>query len=129
MRQFIKVSAELNQELQRVFNKSRMSIWKALAFVTRHEEATEIRNYALAHGGQYQEEDFIPNCRTYHQNGVMYQDFPGKVRVVIDTKDPQSPAIIYVNGKKEHEFTGVTINSWGNVLALAQERSNENVKL
>lgn len=127
MRQFIKVSNELNKELQLHFHRSRMSIWKALAFVTRHPEATAIREYALAHGGQYTEGDFIPNCVTRHENGIIYQEFPGKVKIIINTKD--SSVNMVVNSVLEQEFQNVDMKGWSNILAIAQERSAREVNL
>lgn len=127
MRQFIKVSNELNKELQLHFKRSRMSIWKALAFVTRHPEATAIREYALAHGGQYTEEDFIPNCETRHENGIIYQEFPGKVKLIINTRD--SSVNMVVNSVLEQEFQNVDMKGWSNILAFAQERSAREVNL
>lgn len=127
MRQFIKVSNELNEELQRVFKLSRMSIWKALAFVTRHPKATEIREYALAHGGQYTEEDFTPNCNIRFENGMIYQDFPGKVKLIINTRD--SSVSLTVNAVLEQEFKNVDMRAWGNIAALAQDRAAREVRL
>ena len=74
-------------------------------------------------GGRYVEEDFIPNCRTEHQNGSIIQTFAGGVQVVTDTDSIR----ILVGGSVVDRYKDVTVESWGNILARAQEISQKRV--
>jgi hypothetical protein len=102
---------------------SDVSIWKALCFITKNKRSQEIRQDALAMGGRYLEEDFVPNCRTEHRDGTIIQTFAGGVQVSIDAGSTK----IIVDESIVESFKDVTIESWGNVLAKAQEISQNRV--
>lgn len=123
MRKYITVTPEMRDALVKKYKVSKTSIWKALAFITRNKRSEQIRNDALGMGGRYVEEDFIPNCRTEHQNGSIIQTFAGGVQVVTDTDSTR----ILVGGNIVDKYKDVTVESWGNVLARAQEISQKRV--
>lgn len=123
MRSYIKVSNELRKELQVKFKKTRKSVYNALAYITTGESANSIREYALAHGGKYEEEDFIPNCITRHEGDLMIQAF--HCGVVVTTSKKDSRCVMTHNGLIIESYDGLTLCGWGNVLARAQALSNE----
>lgn len=123
MRSYIKVSNELRKELQVKFKKTRKSVYNALAYITTGESANSIREYALAHGGKYEEEDFIPNCNTRHEGDLMIQTFPCGVEVIVSKKD--SHCVVTQNGATIDSYDVLTLRGWGSVLAEAQALSNK----
>lgn len=123
MRSYIKVSNELRKELQVKFKKTRKSVYNALAYITTGESANSIREYALAHGGKYEEEDFTPNCITRHEGDLMIQAF--HCGVVVTTSKKDSRCVVTHNGLIIESYDGLTLRGWGNVLARAQALSNE----
>ena len=123
MRSYIKVSNELRKELQVKFKKTRKSVYNALAYITTGESANSIREYALAHGGKYEEEDCIPNCSTRHEGDLMIQAF--HCGVVVTTSKKDSRCVMTHNGLIIESYDGLTLRGWGNVLARAQALSNE----
>ena len=62
-----------------------------------------------------------------HENGIIYQEFPGKVKLIINTRD--SSVNMVVNSVLEQEFQNVDMKGWSNILAFAQERSAREVNL
>jgi len=123
MRSYIKVSNELRKELQVKFKKTRKSVYNALAYITAGESANSIREYALAHGGKYEEEDFIPNCNTRHEGDLMIQSFPCGVQITVSKKD--SHCVVTQNGAAIDSYDAITIRGLGSVLAHAQALSNK----
>ena len=123
MRSYIKVSNELRKELQVKFKKTRKSVYNALAYITTGESANSIREYALAHGGKYEEEDFIPNCNTRYEGDLMIHAFSCGIEVTVSIKD--SHCEVTRNGQTIESYDGLTLRGWGNVLAQAQALSNE----
>lgn len=126
MRSYIKVSNELRKELQKRFGKTRRSVYNALAYITTGETPNEIREYALAHGGVYEEEDFVPNCETRHEGDRMIQTFPCGVVVTVDKNSGHCE--VTHNGTEVESYDSITLRGWGGVLANAQEYSNRLVK-
>jgi len=126
MRTFIQVDNALRKELQTKFKKTRRSVYSALNFITSGESAESIRQYALAHGGKYLEENFTPNCSASHQGDTMIQTFPCGVVVITNTLD--STSRIEKNGKEVEKFSHVTLKAWGGILKLAQDMSDQAVK-
>ena len=123
MRKYITVTQEIRDALVRKYKVSKTSIWKALAFITRNKRSDQIRNDALSMGGRYVEEDFIPNCRTEYKSGVIIQTFAGDVNVITTSGFME----ILVEGEVVASFEDVTIATWGNVMAGAQEISQKRV--
>lgn len=126
MRANIKVTNELRKGIQKKFGVTKRSIYNALAYITTGESANSIREYALAHGGKYEEEDFIPNCNTRHEGDLMIQTFPCGVVVTINKLD--SHCVVTQNGATIDSYDGLTLRGWGSVLAEAQKLSNRLVK-
>lgn len=123
MKKYITISPEIRKHLVEKYKISDVSIWKALCFITKNKRSQEIRQDALAMGGRYLEEDFVPNCRTEHRDGTIIQTFAGGVQVSIDAGSTK----IIVDESIVESFKDVTIESWGNVLAKAQEISQKRV--
>ncbi|MGP1610267.1 MAG: hypothetical protein ACTTGW_01375 [Candidatus Cryptobacteroides sp.] len=123
MKKYITISPEIRKHLVEKYKISDVSIWKALCFITKNKRSQEIRQDALAMGGRYLEEDFVPNCRTEHRDGTIIQTFAGGVQVSIDAGSTK----IIVDESIVESFKDVTIESWGNVLAKAQEISQNRV--
>lgn len=123
MRKYITISPETRKLLIEKYKISDVSIWKALCFITKNKRSQKIRQDALAMGGRYQEEDFVPNCHTEHRDGTIIQTFAGGVQVIIDNDSMR----IIVGNSTIAKYKGVTIASWGNVLAKAQEISQKRV--
>lgn len=123
MKKYITISPEIRKHLVEKYKISDVSIWKALCFITKNKRSQEIRQDALAMGGRYLEEDFVPNCRTEHRDGTIIQTFAGGVQVSIDAGSTK----IIVDESIVESFKDGTIESWGNVLAKAQEISQNRV--
>lgn len=123
MKKYITISPEIRKHLVEKYKISDVSIWKALCFITKNKRSQEIRQDALAMGGRYLEEDFVPNCRTEHRDGTIIQTFAGGVQVSIDAGSTK----IIVDESIVESFKDVTIESWGNVLSRAQEISQKRV--
>lgn len=123
MRKYIRISKETRDYLVKKYGVSKISIWKALCFITKNERSENIRQDAIAQGGIIVEEGFVPNCRTEHRNGTIIQTFAGGVQVVTDSKSTR----IIVGDSTVESFKEVTVKSWGNVLARAQEISQKRV--
>lgn len=123
MRTYIKVSDELRRKMWETFPVCKTTIWAALNFITEGGRSSEIRSYALANGGKVVDEDFEPNCLTEHTQSEMRQSFMGGVCVLLDKKS--GVVTLQVPGEKDEVFRDLPIKAWGNVLAHAQEISNE----
>lgn len=123
MKKYITINPEMRKHLIEKYKISDVSIWKALCFITKNKRSQEIRQDALAMGGRYLEEDFVPNCRTEHRDGTIIQTFAGGVQVSIDAGSTK----IIVDESIVESFKDVTIESWGNVLSRAQEISQNRV--
>ena len=121
MRLFIKVEPELRDKISAEYHVSRMQVWRALNFLRNSDQAKDIRQFALAAGGQYTEENFIPNCQTVHTGEAVIQTFPCGVVVKVSKID--SSAELLVDDQLKENYTDITISSWGNLLAHAQELS------
>lgn len=126
MRSYIKVSNELRKELQEKFGKTRRSVYSALMYITSGDSANAIRAYALSHGGQYEEEDFIPNCKTRHEGDLMIQSF--KCGVVVTLNKKEGSCVVTRNGAEVKTYDNLTMRGWSSVLADAQALSEKLVK-
>lgn len=123
MKHYIKCTMEQRKCLLGKYNINRQVLWEALCFITKSARAQKIREDALSMGGRYIEENFIPNCKTEHKNGILIQTFAGGVSVVTKTEQTE----IRVEDEVVAKFKDVTIATWGNVLAKAQEISQKRV--
>ena len=123
MRTYIEISPEIRSTLKGKYGRTSKSIWEALTFVTNSNVAKDIRTEAMRLGGRLVEENFLPNCRTEHSNGSIIQTFAGGVKVVTGNGTTQ----ILVEDTVIAKYKDVTIESWGNVLAMAQEISQKRV--
>ena len=85
MRRYITIDAETRRQLIRKYNVGRRTIWEALSFITRNKRGDSIRRDALAMGGEYREEDFVPDCQTEFLEDGMHQRFATGVEVVCRT--------------------------------------------
>lgn len=121
MRRFIKVEPELRDKISAEYHVSRMQVWRALNFLRNSDQAKDIRQFALAAGGQYVQENFVPNCQTEHTGEAVIQTFPCGVVVKVSKID--SSAELLVDDQLKENYTDITISSWGNLLAHAQELS------
>ncbi|MBQ3722540.1 MAG: hypothetical protein II851_02410 [Bacteroidales bacterium] len=118
MRTYIKVDAKLRKDLMSIFTMSRMGVWKALNGLTSSEKSSQVRQYALANGGRYVREDFMPTCRTRETEGEIIQEFAGGITVIVDTK--ASTAVIKRGKFILDSFDQVTLDMWSNILRMAQ---------
>ena len=126
MRTYIKVDTSLRRDLMRMFSLSRKGVWMALNGVINSDKANQLRRYALANGGQTVREEFVPSCKTIHdEDGGFTQEFAGGVSVRVDTTN--STATIVIEGQEVEHFDNVTLNSWSNILRLAQAYADGNV--
>ena len=121
MRKYISVKPEVIGSLAEKYGITRRAVWMALSFLTKNERGNNIRKDAIASGGRYIEEDFIPNCRTEFLADGMHQRFAAGVEVV--TRDNTMSLI--VPGREVEDYTDVDLRSWGNILKRAQFISEE----
>lgn len=120
MRRYISVSTETRKALMKKYKVSSRTIWEACSFITRNKRGNDIRQDAMAMGGVYKEEDFLPNCRTeFLGSGGIKQTFPAKVEVFLEN----DTAVIRKNDKELERFDQVTLDGWGNILERAQRLS------
>ena len=118
MRTYIKVDAKLRKDLMSLFSMSRKSVWKALNGLTSSPRSSHVRQYALANGGRYVREDFIPTCKTRHTEGKIIQEFAGGITVIVDTKADM--AVIKRGESVLEDFEQVTLDMLSNILRMAQ---------
>lgn len=123
MRKYITAPDQVKKELEKRYGVTRRSVDRALNFTLNSNKCDAIRRSAIELGGEFCEEDFVPNCRTSYVNGSLVQAFPGNVVLTIRRKD--SFAILSVDGKTKYTYESVTVDGWGNILAEAQKLSEE----
>lgn len=120
MRRYISIGEAARKALMRKYKVSRYAIWEACSFITRNKRGNDIRHDAMAMGGVYKEEDFLPNCRTeFLESGGIRQTFPAKVEVLLEN----DTAVIRKNDKELERYDQVTLDGWGNILERAQRLS------
>lgn len=120
MRKFISVNAETRKHLMEKYQVTSQTIWEACSFITKNKRGNDIRKDALAMGGRYTEENFIPNCRTeFLGSGGIRQIFPARVEVFLEG----GTAVIMKNDKEQERYDNVTLDGWGNILERAQHLS------
>lgn len=122
MRSYIKISGDLRAQLRKGFNVTNKTVWQACAGLSDSDLSRKIRQYALAHGGQWVKEvAFVPQCKTQHfADGSFIQEFANGVSVIFSN----GKATIRQNENDVDTYEGVTLNAWGNVLYQAQALAN-----
>ena len=117
MKRFIKINKEVREALMEKYGVTRRAIWEACSFITRGKRPDNIRKDALAMGGLYQEEDFVPQCSFHRTSDGWVQKFTAGVLVTVVGSD----VVISKCRNKVAEFEGVTMDGYSNILAQAQQ--------
>lgn len=121
MRKYISINSKIANELANKYGITTRAVWMAMSFITKNKRGDNIRRDAIAMGGEYREEEFIPNCQTSFENGLMRQRFAAGVEVVL-----QGNRLSILAPERQDEcYYDVDMNSWGNILAKAQRISEE----
>ena len=121
MRKYISINSKIANELASKYGITTRAVWMAVSFLTKNKRGDNIRRDAIAMGGEYREEDFIPNCQTSFENGLMRQRFAAGVEVVLEG----NRLSILAPERQDECYYDVDMNSWGNILAKAQRISEE----
>lgn len=125
MRVYIKVTDSLRRELASRFEVSKPTVWSALNYLTKSDLAEAIRQYALAHGGAIEEQNFVPNCRTEYTEDEIIQTFAGGVQVRMDRH--KGDVSLMQGGKNLESYGAISLQAWGNLLYHAQKLSEESI--
>ena len=128
---YISVTNENKKKLARIFDVTKVAVWKALNFRSDSELSQKIRNVAMREmNGRVMRElditDWQPNCQTsfVHEDGRVTQvisTFSNDVQVIID--GIAESATITMNNEEVRRFWNVTASNWCNVLYLAEQLS------
>ena len=99
-----------NPKIAKALNTSEKSVSQAINGREDTKLAQKIRYVAVKeYGGivvTHYEED-VPDCKTYHNNGVMIQEFSNRVRIIVDFNT--GIAGCYVDGDLKSKCQPVTI--------------------
>lgn len=117
MKKKISYSTEVRDALMKKYGVARQAIWEACSFITRGKRAQSIRKDALAMGGRYIEEDFIPNCTFRRTAEGFVQEFAAGVVLTATGSD----VVITRNGKVVAEYEEVMASGWGAICEQAQK--------
>lgn len=117
MKRFIKVEREVREALMKKYGVSRRAIWEACSYITRGKRPDNIRKDALAMGGTYLEEGFVPQCSFHRTPDGWVQKFAAGVLVTVVGSD----VVISKGRNKVAEFEDVTMTGFSNILAQAQQ--------
>lgn len=128
---YISVTNENKKKLARIFDVTKVAVWKALNFRSDSELSQKIRNVAMRemNGRVIRELDITewqPNCQTefIHEDGVVktiISTFSNDVQVVLDCY--KDMATITMNGEEVRRYWNVGGPGWGNVLYAAEQLS------
>lgn len=113
---YINVSDDSKKQLARIFDVTRVAVWKALNFKSDSELSQKIRNVALTQmGGRVIRElditdGYMPNCQTEFEhdvNGVktVCSTFSNGVKVLLDCYS--DCATVTMNGKEVQKYWNV----------------------
>lgn len=116
MKKEIKVSPAVRDQIAEKYGISIQAIWNALNFVSRGARPDNIRKDALAMGGRYIEENFMPNCTCQHTENGIIQTFAAGVVLTIT----QGDAVITKNDKEVARYDQIDVAGWGAICAQAQ---------
>ncbi len=116
MKKEIKVSPAIRDQIAEKYGISIQAIWNALNFVSRGARPDNIRKDALAMGGRYIEENFIPTCTCQHTENGIIQTFAAGVVLTIT----QGDAVITKNDEVVARYDQIDVAGWGAICAQAQ---------
>lgn len=116
MKKEIRVTNAVRDQIMKEYGVTRQSVWAALNFITRGERPTAMRKDALALGGRYVEENFIPTCSCQHTENGIIQTFAAGVVLTIT----QGDAVITKNDKEIARYDQIDVAGWGAICAQAQ---------
>lgn len=116
MKKEIKVSPAVRDQIAEKYGISIQAIWNALNFVSRGVRPDNIRKDALAMGGRYIEENFIPTCTCQHTENGIIQTFAAGVVLTIT----QGDAVITKNDEEVARYDQIDVAGWGAICAQAQ---------
>lgn len=106
MEKYIEVSEDLRTKLMKIFNCSKMTIWRALFYKQDNGNNPKIRHYALNNGGVLMVK--APACETIHTHDHrMIQTFPNEV--ILNIHMPTGECKVTHKGKELRTLTLVTI--------------------
>ncbi len=124
---YIDLNIEDKKRLEKMFETTRMGIWRALCFKSNSEQSKRIRAVALEMGGRVIHEldvtdGFVPNCQTIinvddddRVTGMTLR-YPHDVRI----ESYDGSATLYVGDKAERRYWNVTLGSLYKVALEAQ---------
>lgn len=116
MKKVIRVTVAVRNQISEKYGVSQQAVWNALNFVSRGERPDNMRKDALAMGGRYIEEDFIPNCSCQHTENGIIQTFAAGVVLTIT----QGDAVITRYDKVVARYDQIDCAGWGAICAQAQ---------
>lgn len=119
MKRSIKLTPEQRDTLMSRYGVSHVAIWEACNYLTRGERPDSIRRDAIAIGGRYVEEDFIPQC-SFHKtpDGGFIQKFGGNVLIIFDAESNLMRLI--KDGSVMCQYNKVSIVGWAALCEQAQ---------
>lgn len=116
MKKKIVVSEALRKEISEKFNVGRVTVWRALNYVSGIDKSQAIRRYALSHGGE--EICEVACLETVHDaNGHMYQYLPNGVTIDFDKK--AGTASVVKDGAEYARYNNVTVSAIENIQNFA----------
>ncbi len=119
MKRMIKLTPEQRDTLMARYDVSHVAIWEACNYITRGERPDSIRRDALALGGRYIEEGFIPQC-SFHRtpDGGFIQKFGANVVIIFDAESNLMRLI--KDGTVLTQYNNVSIAGWTALCEQAQ---------
>jgi hypothetical protein len=124
----INLPKKKQEELQKLFGTSQVTVWSALNYVTNSPLAERIRAIALEEGGVVENRmvvpaDFCPNCEMRFEHdaeGVSHitQVFQRGVSVEYDCKSDTAEIVCREGVVKHVDYVGV--QNWANIAFEAQ---------
>lgn len=116
MRKYIELPKDVRAALISKYGVTRKAIWEACNFISNGKRPSNIRKDALAMGGLYREENFVPTCTIEHTADGFIQRFAAGVVLTFIN----STAVITKNGVEKARYESVTLDGWGSVCKQAQ---------
>lgn len=124
---YIDLSMDGKRRLEKMFETTRMGVWRALCFKSNSEQSQKIRKVALEMGGRLIHEldvtdGFVPNCQTEikrNEEGLvegMVMRYPNGVRIECD----RNCATLFVDEKAERRYWNATLSNLYGVAVEAQ---------
>lgn len=116
MKKSIRVSPAVRDQIAEKYGVSIQAVWNALSFISRGTRPDNIRRDALAMGGRYIEENFIPTCTCTHTENGIIQQFASGVVLTITRGD----AVITKNDRVIVRYEQIDSAEWGAICEQAQ---------